>query len=67
MALDADGFGNDFAKVFADQCPLARGDPVERVFRKEGGERFGAYVSLPRTEYEFGKRTASFLFASVRR
>lgn len=61
MALDADDFDQEFVKLFADECPLAGGDAIERVFLKEGGERFGAYVSLPRTEYEFGKCTASSL------
>jgi hypothetical protein len=83
MALDADGFGHDFVKAFADECPLAGAggrdetplerlvkakgvddlarEAVERVFLKEGEERFGAYVSLQGTEYEFGKCTSSSL------
>ena len=66
MALDADGFGHDFVKMFADQCPLADRDTVEQVFVKEGGKKFGSYVSLQRTEYEFGKHTPSLNCISLR-
>lgn len=57
MALDADGFSHDFMQPFLKGCPATGG--AERIFKKgdDTGENFGAFVSMPGTEYEFGKGT----------
>ena len=55
LALDADRFSPDFMKSFIQECPDGGGE-AERIFRHaDSGEDFGAFVSMPQTEYEFGK------------
>ncbi|MCJ1464545.1 hypothetical protein MMC07_003158 [Pseudocyphellaria aurata] len=52
LAMDADRFSPDFLKPFLQECPN-RGGP-ERIFRQaESSDGFGAFVSMPKTEYEF--------------
>lgn len=54
LALDADHFSPDFMKPFLQECPNSGGP--ERIFRQaDSGDDFGAFVSMPNTEYEFGK------------
>lgn len=57
MALDADGFSHNFMQPFLKGCPATGG--AERIFKRENdtGENFGAFVSMPGTEYECGKGT----------
>lgn len=66
MALDADGFSHDFMQPFLESCPATGGG--ERIFRKgdddddgDPSENFGAFVSIPGTEYELGKSALFFI------
>ena len=58
LALDADGFGPAFLDCFKRvDFPMA--ECTERIFhrpnRQHSIEGFGALVSMPLTEYEFGE------------
>ena len=60
MALDADGFSSDFMQPFLKFCPATGGG--ERIFRRGDDDprgNFGAFVSIPGTEYEIGKGALS--------
>ncbi|KAK3390160.1 hypothetical protein B0H63DRAFT_519394 [Podospora didyma] len=60
VAMDAQGWGLDFLRAYKQECESKGNWPwrrdmsvVERTFRKNTGEAFGAYVRKP-SEYEFG-------------
>lgn len=62
LAIDEAGLGLDFVTAykrdcdrgFRDEDDVHRGQTMEKVFRKDGAN-FGAYVSMPHTEYELGE------------
>lgn len=53
IAMDSDGFDKDFVKAYKRDCEKEDDSAHEMVFRKSGNT-FGACVSFPYTEYEFG-------------
>jgi hypothetical protein len=66
MAVDAEEWGLDFLRAYKRECEDDEEKTVERVFENGEGERFGAYVRMPNTEYEFGKSSLFMSFALVR-
>lgn len=59
MVVDGAELSAELMATVVDECPVAgpegAGKLVERIWNKAGGESVGAYVSMPRTEYEFGE------------
>ena len=61
LAIDADYFSSEFVGTFVQTCPAGgplsgRRESEERLFGREGEDKgFGAFVSMPRTEFEFGE------------
>lgn len=61
LVVDSDYFSSKFVGTFAESCPAGgpisgRRESEETVFNREGeDEGFGTFLSMPRTEYEFGK------------
>lgn len=58
MVLDAEGYSPSFLASFIRDCPAAGNraarEDTELLFGKEGDGNFGAFLSVPGTEYEFG-------------
>jgi len=59
IAMDSENFDLDFVKAYKRDCEGEGNKAHELIFRK-GGNKFGAYVSFPDTEYEFGKSPTNF-------
>lgn len=62
IAMDSENFDLDFVKAYKRDCE-GEGNKAHEVIFAKGGNKFGAYVSFPYTEYEFGEcPTNSFHF-----
>jgi hypothetical protein len=63
MTVDAEEWGLDLLRAYKRECEDDGEKMVERVFENGEGERFGAYVRMPYTEYEYGKSLLAVSFA----